>query len=89
MFTTLLNNPFLDGLVKVIKSLEGNLVEACDIIGDVKASNVSIANTAFANLFPPGNYRALFRSYDEFDKNIFNLTVHSTSFYVKQEKQNK
>lgn len=81
MFTTFMSNPFLNGLAKLLKTLDGNLVKACDTIGEVRASNVTIGNTAFANLFPAGNYRALLRSYDEIDRNIFNLTIHTTSIY--------
>lgn len=80
IFDAALENPFIAGMLNLIKSFEGNLMDICDKIGDIKASNISFRNSTFISMFPAGNYKTSFKVYDEIDSNIFNLTYYSTAF---------
>lgn len=73
------NVPYLDDLLGFAKSFEGNVWKFCSAPGEFKTSNISFMNSTFSQKFPPGDYRATFRIYDDVDENIFNLTYYSSN----------
>jgi hypothetical protein len=69
------NIPFFDRAVEFAESQTKDLLEACSRTGAFKFSNVTFASAAFLTHFPDGDYKTVFRVYDDVDLNVFNMTL--------------
>lgn len=56
---------------------EGNIFDGCDIIGEIKFVNLTMAKLSQMDVFPEGDYFLKFHLFDEVDSNILNFTLFS------------
>lgn len=69
---------FLESIVNIIRSFEGNILDFCHHSGDMKVSNVSLVNSSLVQFLPDGQYRSIFKLFDSGDDNIINVTYYAT-----------
>lgn len=69
--------PFISKIFNTLKSLSGNLMDACTTIGQIKVYNVSLVNSTLTRLWPSGDFITNLRFFDDIDDNIVNLTYWS------------
>lgn len=72
--------PFLNTAIDFARSFQGNLLDICNTIGDIKVFNVSFAKSPTLALFPSGNFKSMWKFYDDIDDNIMNFTYYSVLF---------
>jgi hypothetical protein len=64
-----------DILLTEAKQIGKDSFELCSKTGDIKISNFSLNDSAFASKFPPGDYKMEFKFFDDIDENIYNSTL--------------
>jgi hypothetical protein len=69
--------PLFETLLGIAAELAKDLLEVCFRTGEFKVSNITHANLSYIRAFPSGEYKSVYRVYDEFDGNIFNLTHYA------------
>lgn len=72
------NSKFLETLLNVAKLVPGNLMKMCKGPGEIKYFNFTLINSTVTALFPNGNYKTIFKFYDDIDDNIMNTTYFAT-----------
>jgi hypothetical protein len=65
---------FFDNIVEFVQIYAKDLLEVCTRTGNFKVSNVTFTESEFISKFPEGDYKTVFRLYDDVDLNIYNLT---------------
>lgn len=70
-------NSFLKSFLVIARDLIAELFIVCSQSGPIAVSNISYAKSALVATFPPGNYKSIYRLYDEIDDNIYNLTSYA------------
>lgn len=71
------DNNFLKSFVAIAREMFAVLLTVCTQVGPIAVSNISLANLSLVAAFPPGNYKSIYRFYDETDDNIYNLTSYA------------
>jgi hypothetical protein len=66
--------PMIDILLADAEKVGKDVTEVCSRTGEMKVSNYSLNDSAFASKFPAGDYRVEFKFFDDIDDNIYNLT---------------
>jgi Protein of unknown function (DUF1091) len=76
--------PLADYLLEFAKNYTSDLLEGCSRIGVFKVSNVTLTNADVLSFFPAGDYKTFAKVYDDFDSNIFNVTITGISSHASQ-----
>jgi hypothetical protein len=66
--------PMFDFLLADAEKFGKDFLEVCTRTGDMRLSNYSLEDSAFASKFPTGDYRVEFKFFDDIDDNIYNMT---------------
>lgn len=67
-------NPFVQGLMGAAESIGEAVFEFCHRTGEMKLQNVSYAKIPFVAGWPSGDFRTVYKFYDDLDDNIFNVS---------------
>lgn len=57
----------------VRKSMNGNILDACDIIGEIYLKNFTFSDFAVFDLFPPGDYKGKVLFHDDIDQEALTM----------------
>jgi hypothetical protein len=69
---------FIQNILNIFKAIDGNVLEACSTLGDIKLSNISFQKSPIAMLLPAADYKTEVIFFDDDDANIINVTyLHS------------
>lgn len=68
--------PFVKTFIQYVKSVStGNLLNACNMTGEVYGYNVTMSNMSSYEFFPKGEYMSSVYFYDDLDDKIINVTI--------------
>lgn len=70
-------NPFFESLLNAAKVIGKDLLEFCNRTGEMILANVSFANVPLVTGWPSGDYKTVYRFYDDLDDNIYNVSHFS------------
>lgn len=69
--------PLFEILLNEAKTMGEDLINFCFRIGDIKVTNVSLSNSSFVSKWPAGDFKSVFKFFDDDDDNISNMTFYS------------
>jgi hypothetical protein len=72
--------PFFDYVLNEFTTAAKSLLEVCSRTGEFRMSNYSLAKSELTAKYPPGEYRADVKFYDDIDDSIYNLTLFVLNF---------
>lgn len=74
--------PFVKDFILYLKSDfgENNILDICDMIGELRCVNASMGGFVAMEMFPAGDYAASYRFFDEKDDKALNLIITSRLF---------
>lgn len=78
VFSGSVTNPFISIIVRTVREVAGDVIDACFRAGEFKLWNVTFVNSSTMSVWPTGNYKTTFRFFDTMDANIANLTYETT-----------
>lgn len=68
-------------ILKVASIAQVGILQSCNRVGEIRAYNISYMNSSAIQLTPSGDYRSVFRLFDDIDDNVFNVSYYSTIFH--------
>jgi hypothetical protein len=76
--SSLKNIPVFEIFINEIKKYASEFLDLCSRTGEFKAMNISLETSAWAKLFPKGEYMNNYHLFDANDNNVANLTFYTS-----------